>query len=133
MWRWFSINLGDDVHLGGIRLGTAAGDLHRGWLWKDGTASSIRHWDVKTELDEDRITHRRIRVTATDKQGRDHVLDADVQRVAPLLDHPTGAAERRTLVLEALARWRYEDREGHGIAEYCHQLDEHGRPMVPID
>ena len=22
MWRWFSINIGDDLHLGGIRLGT---------------------------------------------------------------------------------------------------------------
>ncbi|MEA2625373.1 MAG: hypothetical protein QOD06_1418 [Candidatus Binatota bacterium] len=133
MWRWFSINLGDDVHLGGIRLGTTAGDLHRGWLWKDGKASSIRRWDVKTELDPDGITQRRIRLTATDKQGRDHVLDAEVQRVAPLLDHPQGTSEGRTLVLEALARWRYDGRVGHGIAEYCHQLDEHGRPLVAIE
>ena len=30
MWRWFSINIGEDMHFGGIRLGTDAGDLHRG-------------------------------------------------------------------------------------------------------
>ncbi|TMA48568.1 MAG: hypothetical protein E6J81_05305, partial [Deltaproteobacteria bacterium] len=36
MWRWFSINLGDHVHLGGIRIGTDAGDLHRGWIWRKG-------------------------------------------------------------------------------------------------
>ena len=30
MWRWFSINIGDDMHFGGIRIGTDAGDLHRG-------------------------------------------------------------------------------------------------------
>ena len=33
MWRWFSINIGDDTHFGGIRIGTDAGDLHRGWVW----------------------------------------------------------------------------------------------------
>ena len=38
MWRWFSINVGDDVHFGGIRIGTDAGDLHRGWVWRDGDA-----------------------------------------------------------------------------------------------
>ena len=38
MWRWFSINIGEDVHFGGIRLGTGAGDLHRGWVW-DGDGS----------------------------------------------------------------------------------------------
>src|SRR5205807_1852582 len=30
LWRWFSINLDDEVHFGGIRIGTDAGDLHRG-------------------------------------------------------------------------------------------------------
>ena len=34
---------------------------------------------------------------------------------------------------EGLARWSYEGRNGYGIAEYLHQLDEHGAPVVPID
>src|SRR5437867_879577 len=49
MWRWFSINVGDDAHFGGIRIGTEAGDLHRGWVWRDGEATSVRQWDVRTE------------------------------------------------------------------------------------
>ena len=40
MWRWFSINIGEDMHFGGIRLGTDAGDLHRGWVW-DGDARHL--------------------------------------------------------------------------------------------
>ena len=47
MWRWFSINIGDDVHFGGIRIGTEAGDLHRGWVWKDGEHASIAEWRVR--------------------------------------------------------------------------------------
>ena len=41
MWRWFSINIGDDTHFGGIRIGTDAGDLHRGWVWTDGAPRVI--------------------------------------------------------------------------------------------
>ena len=130
MWRWFSINLGDDVHFGGIRIGTEAGDLHRGWVWKDGEAASIRAWDVRTELAEDGLTQRVAHVRARDSRGREHALRADVLRVAPALSEREG---RRTLVNEGLARWSYEGRTGYGIAEYLHQLDAQGRPRVPIE
>lgn len=130
MWRWFSINIGDDVHFGGIRIGTPAGDLHRGWVWRDGEATSIRRWDVRSELADDRITHRVSHVQATDKAGRVHALRADVLRVYGV-PHKTG--DRWTVVNEGLARWTYEGRVGHGISEYLHQLDEQGRPLVPIE
>jgi hypothetical protein len=130
MWRWFSINIGDDVHFGGIRIGTRAGDLHRGWVWRDGAATSIRRWDVRTELAEDGVTHRVSHVTATDKGGRVHELRADVLRVYGV-PHKTG--DRSTVVNEGLARWTYEGQVGHGISEYLHQLDADGRPLVPIE
>jgi hypothetical protein len=38
----------------------------------------------------------------------------------------------RTVWLDGLARWSYEGREGYGIAEYLHQLDPQGRPLVPV-
>jgi hypothetical protein len=130
MWRWFSINIGDDVHFGGIRIGTPAGDLHRGWVWRDGAATSIRRWDVRTELADDGVTHRVSHVTATDKGGRVHELRADVLRVYGV-PHKTG--DRSTVVNEGLARWTYEGQVGHGISEYLHQLDADGRPLVPIE
>ena len=130
MWRWFSINVGDDVHFGGIRIGTDAGDLHRGWVWRDETFASIRSWDVRTELESDGLTHRVTHVHATDAGGRVHVLRGDVLRIAPV-PHEVGG--RRTILNEGLARWTYEGREGFGIAEYLHQLDAEGRPVVPIE
>jgi len=130
MWRWFSINIGDDVHFGGIRIGTDAGDLHRGWVWKDGSHASIRNWDVKTEVGDDGVTHRVSYVRATDKLGRIHDLRADVLRVAP---GTAGVRPNATIVNEGLARWTYEGATGYGIAEYLHQLDGDARPVVPID
>jgi hypothetical protein len=130
MWRWFSINVGDDVHFGGIRIGTDAGDLHRGWVWRDGAAASIREWAVRTELAADGITHRVSHVRATDAGGRAHELRGDILRVAGV-SHELG--DRRTVLNEGLARWTYEGRTGHGISEYLHQVDAAGRPLVPIE
>lgn len=130
MWRWFSINVGDDVHFGGIRIGTPAGDLHRGWVWRDGEATSICDWDVSSELADDGVTHRASHVRATDKRDRVHELRGDILRVYGV-PHKTG--DRYTVVNEGLARWTYEGRTGYGISEYLHQLDDEGRPLVPIE
>jgi hypothetical protein len=129
MWRWFSINIDAGTHFGGIVIGTERGDLHRGWVWRDGEHASIAEWRVRTELADDGITHRRSFVTAVDKAGREHELVADVIRVEP---GTAGIEASRTIVNEGLARWTYEGRTGTGISEYLHQLDEHARPVVPI-
>jgi hypothetical protein len=130
MWRWFSVNIGDDTHFGGIRIGTESGDLHRGWVWTDGEPASIRNWDVKTELEDDGVTHRVSHVTATDKLDRVHELRADLLRVDP---GTAGIRPSGTILNEGLARWTYEGRTGYGISEYLHQLDADSRPVVPID
>ena len=130
MWRWFSINLGDHVHLGGIRIGTDAGDLHRGWIWRHGEHASIRRWDLATELAADGLTQGTVYLRATDAGGRVTALRGDVLRVASIAHE---AGDRRTIVNEGLARWTGEGLEGHGIAEYLHQLDGAGRPLVPIE
>jgi hypothetical protein len=131
MWRWFSVNVGDDVHFGGIRIGTAVGDLHRGWVWKDGEATSIKEWDVRSEVADDGVTHAVTNVRATDKRGRVHQLRGDVQRVYGVPHRFDGG--RATIVNEGLVTWTYEGRTGTGIAEYLHQLEEDGRPVVAIE
>jgi len=132
MWRWFSINVGEETHFGGIRLGTEAGDLHRGWVWDGTRATSVAEWRVSTELEDDAVTHRVVHLEVVDKKGRTHRLRGDVLRVADI-----GRAGG-TMVNEGLARWTYEHpdggapRTGYGICEYLHQLDEAGRPVVPV-
>ena len=130
MWRWFSINIDPATHFGGIRIGTEAGDLHRGWVWQDGEHASIAEWDVRTELEDDGVTHKVSHVTALDKAGRKHELRADLLRVEP---GPAGVRPSTTIVNEGLARWTYDGRTGYGISEYLHQLDADSRPVVAID
>ncbi|HXW33435.1 MAG TPA: hypothetical protein VEJ87_02580 [Acidimicrobiales bacterium] len=131
MWRWFSINVGDDLHFGGIRIGTAAGDLHRGWVWDGENATGVTKWDLRTETEEDGITHKETKVIASDKLGRRHELQADILRVASV--RSSSSSQRSTLLNEGLARWNYCGRTGYGIVEYLHQLDSSGRPTVAVE
>jgi hypothetical protein len=130
MWRWFSINIGDDTHFGGIRIGTDAGDLHRGWVWTGGAHSSIRDWKVTSDIEDDGVTHKATHVLATDKDGRTHELHAEVMRVEP---GRAGVRPNTTIVNEGLARWTYDGASGYGISEYLHQLDANAQPVVPIE
>jgi hypothetical protein len=110
-------------------IGTEGGDLHRGWVWRDGGHESIAEWKVTSELEDDGVTHRATHVLATDKAGRIHALDAEVLRVEP---GTKGVKPDTTIVNEGLVRWTYEGRTGTGISEYLHQLDSNGEPVVPI-
>jgi hypothetical protein len=132
MWRWFSINIGDSVHFGGIRLGTAAGDLHRGWVSVDGEVTSIKEWQLRTELADDGLTQRVVHGIVVDKRDRTYHLTGDVLRVADI------GKSGGTVVNEGLTRWtcrtdRGDTASGYGIAEYLHQVDDHGRPVVPVE
>jgi hypothetical protein len=132
MWRWFSINIGQGLHFGGIRLGTGAGDLHRGWVFEDGRIASVKEWRLRTELAEDELTQRVVRLEVEDKKGRCYRLTGDILRVADI-----GRAGG-TVVNEGLTRWTYSSdsgvtTSGYGIAEYLHQVDADGRPTVPVE
>jgi hypothetical protein len=92
----------------------------------------VAEWRVRSELEDDGVTHRVVHLDVADKSGRTFPLRGDVLRVAPI-----GQAGG-TLVNEGLARWTYEGvddgpRIGYGIAEYLHQLDDGGRPVVPVE
>jgi hypothetical protein len=129
MWRWFSANIGDDFHLGGIRIGTKAGDLHRGWVWSDGESSSVREWDITTRLGDDGVRHEALDLTVRDKRDRTHRLHGDVLRAERLGRNDEGSM----IVYEGLTRWESDAGVGYGVAEYTHVLDGEGRPVRPVE
>ena len=87
---------------------------------------------MRTELADDAVTHRVVHLDVVDKRDQIYHLRGDVLRVADI-----GRAGG-TMVNEGLARWTLsdatgDDRTGYGICEYLHQLDDSGRPVVPVD
>ena len=127
-WRWFAMNFGDDLHLGGIRVGTGESAMQRGWLYKRGQFLSLRGMEVSTVLAADGLTQREVTLVATDKQGGQHLFTGEVLNVLPLL----AKGHEAMTILEGLTRWQHEGATGYGICEYAHHLDAQGRPLVAI-
>jgi hypothetical protein len=128
MWRWFSINIGDDAHFGGIRMGTEAGDVHKGWVWRDGWSSSIRRWDLLTVVDHDGMTPKSLDAVVTDKEGHEHKLHGEIIRVWEMVHDKTMALQ------ECLTRFELAGvGTGYGISEYMHRLDDSGRPTRSVE
>lgn len=129
MWRRFSASFGDDCALVALRVGLPGGDLERGWIRCDGRNVSVRSVDVVTEVEAGSHLQKAVRLSLGDADGAAHEILAEVMAVAPLRRTRN---QRETLVCEGLARFTYQGRTGYGIAEYLHQLDGEGRPLVPI-
>ena len=128
MWRWFSINIGEDTHFGGIRMGTAAGDVHKGWVWRDGRHSSIRRWQLDTVVADDEMTPKSLGAVITDKEGREHELHGEILRVWEM------ARDKTMALQECLTRFELEGvGTGYGISEYMHRLDDSGRPSRRVE
>ena len=107
-----------------------AGDLHRGWNWADGRATSIAAWRVRTELADDALTQRII------PRGR-----GQARSPHPRCE-PTSSASRRSGVRAARSSTRGSrgwtllgtdgpERAGYGICEYLHQLRRQVGPSSP--
>jgi hypothetical protein len=134
MWRWFALNFGDDVHLGATRIANPDGDLHRGWLWRDGDFVTIRNLEIETETEADGITPKRSQVIATDKQGGRHEFTGEMIWVSqPDMYGKWEQSSGRTVILMGCGRWEYDGLTGYGFCDYAHHLDAEGRPAVSVE
>jgi len=128
-WRWFSMNFGDELHLGGIRVGAGEATTQRGWLYRGGAFVSLRALSVQTTYASDGLAQSRVVLTARDKDGGAHSFHGEVLRTARLY----ARGHEHLAIVEGLTRWRYEDLVGYGICEFAHRLDAAGQPLVTPD
>ena len=86
---------------------------------------------MRTEVADDGLTQRTVHLTVVDKQG------TGTRSAVTSSGSPTSGGSSGTLINEGLTRWTLLDdgpvRSGYGIAEYLHQLDDDGRPVVPVE
>ena len=121
------------MHFGGIRLGTEAGDLHRGWVW-DGERGHLggRMAGRAPSWPTTGVTHRVVHLDVVDKAG------APTTCAATCCGWPTSAGPAAPWSTRAWPAGPTTTppgatRTGYGICEYLHQLDDGGRPVVPVE
>jgi len=128
-WRWFSLNFGDALHLGGIRVGAGETTTQRGWLYRAGDFISLRELIVQTAYASDGLAQSRVVLLARDKQGEQHRFTGEMLRTARLY----ARGHEHLAIVEGLTRWRHAGLEGYGICEYAHRLDAAGQAVIAPD
>ena len=93
--------------------------------------TSIKEWQLRTELADDGLTQRVVHLVAVDKRDRSWDLTGEVLRVADIGRVGRHGGQRGADPVDLPGR-RRSAVTGYGIAEYLHQVDEDGRPTVPV-
>jgi hypothetical protein len=112
-YRWFSINLGESFHIGGILIRSADEELHRGWKWRDGNNVSICRWDLSPYRLLDQATQAQIDLEIVDKSGQAILLKGEILKAFEL-----NVNEKNNMrVVECVTRWKLDEVYGYGIIE----------------
>lgn len=118
--NWFSMNFGEYAALGGSCFRHADGVMRgEGWLQRDGKSGALRNVVIETAYRPGSIIHESVMLTAETETGEPIRIEGDVSCVCPTkIPMPGGA----TFVNEGLARFRWGERVGFGIAEHWHAV-----------
>jgi len=117
--QWFSMNFGPDLALGFVTINTPQGEMlhNAGWFHQEGKTREMHDIKVESRYKPDSIQHATANITGTTDDGSTVELDCQVLSICPI-EFPM--PEGTTFVLEGLARFILDGREGYGIAEYWH-------------
>ncbi|MBU1671390.1 MAG: hypothetical protein KKF41_02090 [Actinobacteria bacterium] len=118
-WTWLTCQFGDELAFNLSRVAIKSVDVFNGFLCYGGRNHPVRRADLHTEFEDDGRTQRSLRFSFEDVEGRTVEVEGQVLTVIPLDLRSRGHS---TVVNEGLARYRWEGREGYGIAEYLHQI-----------
>jgi hypothetical protein len=119
---WFSMNFGPEMSMGGS-CGRGADGVVRGagWMQQGGEVGDLKDVEIESTFRPGSILHTAIVLHATTPAGERIRIDGTVDSMCPTkIPFPGGA----TFVNEGLARFRFGDLEGTGIAEEWHNVRE---------
>lgn len=118
--KWFSMNFGADMALGGACVRAADGVMRgAGWLYRDGVTQDLPEVTIESDYRPDSILHRAVRFHARAADGETLAIEGEVLTVCPTKIPTPGGA---TFVNEGLARFHCAGMTGYGISEHWHAV-----------
>lgn len=118
-WTWLTAQFGRAFAFNLSRVVIRSLDIFNGYVSRQGKNYALRRAHLETEFEADGTTQKRVCVRLQDTSGWEAELEAEALTVIPLT---LSEGEHQTRVNEAFASYRWEGREGLGIAEYLHQV-----------
>jgi hypothetical protein len=102
----------------------------RGWVLRAGRTTPLRSAEVVAEAEDGSdLLPRAFRLALHDAEGGSHAITGELLHVAPL---PGFRGRRDNLLCLGVARARWDDATGFGVAEFLHRLDAAGKPLEPV-
>lgn len=101
-------------------------DTHTGWILEGGALRALKEIRLQTETEPDSPWQKSVRLAFVDDTGEGGEVSGEIVQLAPL---PSERGPVQAVVCTSVARFRWGDRCGMGIAEYLHQIDRTGRPV----
>lgn len=118
-WTWLTAQFGREFAFNLSRVVIRSLDIFNGYVSRQGKNYALRRAHLETEFKADGTTQRRVHIRLEDTSGWEADLEAEALTVVPLT---LSEGDHQTRVNEAFASYRWEGREGLGIAEYLHQV-----------
>ncbi|MDG2308404.1 MAG: hypothetical protein P8R42_27820 [Candidatus Binatia bacterium] len=129
MRRRFWVRFDDGSALVVDRRVEEEADVHSGWILEGGVLRALTEVRVETETEPDSFWQKSVKLTFVDDAGAEGSVSGEILQLAPL---PSVRGTVHAVVCSSVARFQWGDRSGMGIADYLHQLDASGQPVLPI-
>ena len=119
-WRWLTAQFGTELSLNLSRAVIGRMEAFAGFMYHDGKNHSIRRFELTNDFEPGGMIQKDLRIRAEDASGMTVIIEGEVVNPIPLVLEEAG---HRTLVVEALTRYRWKDHVCYGISEFLKQLD----------
>lgn len=118
-WRWMTAQFGTELSLNLSRAVIGRMEVFAGFMFHDGKNHPIRRFELETEFEPGDLIQKHLRIHAEDVSGKTVIFEGEAVNPIPLVLEEEG---HRTLVVEALTRYRWKNHECYGISEFLKQL-----------
>ncbi len=121
-YEWLTMNFGPDLGAMVSVIQRDAGGESRsagGVIVRGDELERIVEAEVEADYESNGLYHRAVHARVVTETGEKHAIEGRVEGFIPLRNRRGGAV---THIGEGMTRWRFGDREGHGLSELLRQV-----------
>jgi hypothetical protein len=120
-WTWLTVQFGEGMAVNVACFQAGKLDIMSGYMYRNGRNYALREIELETEFEDDGFTQKSLQFSVEDTGG--FRMDVEGKVVNPIPIVVVDDDTTRTLALEAMTEYRWQDRKAYGISEYVHRID----------
>jgi hypothetical protein len=119
VWRWFSCQFGDELCFNATEVKLLAFRVSGGYVYHEGNAEPIADWSLEADMDESGRWAKAVTLSLVSQSGKHFRIKGEAEANIPVIVNTGGYV---SMVNEARARFKWNDKTAYGISEFMGQL-----------